>query len=457
MLQGVLIVEHPCSSFGGTWESAVLCPEWKVSRRATWDAFTPEQLTSCSESLLVANAVSDNDIFGNRSAITFFQWLRENPVSIPTFAILPDEDSELLQAAAGAVDDFLLFPFRPGELRNRVMRLLGSKSPSLEDIQSSLAGEIGLNQLVGQDPAFLKVLSQVALFGGSDAPVLLTGETGTGKELCARVMHLLSKRHHGPFIPVDCGALPDHLFENELFGHSRGAFTDARSDQKGLVALAQHGTLFMDEIDSLAPAAQGKVLRLLQEHTYRPLGSENFKQADLRIIAATNRDLEQLISQKQFRSDLFFRINVLRLTLPALRDRRRDVPLLAKHFVEELCRTAGSPKKFMSLSAMRKLEQHSWPGNVRELYNTIQRAVVSSAGLQISASAIDLNLPEQSTITAQDFRSAKLHAIQRFEKDYVKQMLEKHSGNVTRAAREAGKDRRAFGRLAKKYSIAGAA
>jgi DNA-binding NtrC family response regulator len=447
MLRGILMIEHPSSSLHREWESNQLCQEWEVARRVPWDSLAPEQLRSCHESLLLANAVP-----GTKRAIEFFRWLRENPISIPTFAILPEEDDELLQAAADVVDDFLLLPFRAGELRNRVTRLLGPKYPSLEDIQASLAGEIGLGQLVGQDPSFLKVLSHVALFGASDAPVLLTGETGTGKELCARVIHLLSKRRHGPFIPVDCGALPDHLFENEVFGHARGAFTDARSDQKGLVALAQHGTLFMDEIDSLAPAAQSKVLRLLQEHTYRPLGSETFKQADLRIIAATNRDLEQMVFQKHFRSDLFFRINVLRIRLPALRERHADVTLLSRHFVEDICKAAGVPKKVLSLAAMHKLEQHEWPGNVRELYNAIHRAVLFSPGPQIAASAVELNpCAHSGKVICPDFRSAKLNAIEVFERDYVRQMLEKHAGNVTQAAREAGKDRRAFGRLAKKY------
>ncbi len=449
MSRGVLILEDPSFSLQHEWESAFLCPEWGAARRASWEAFTPEQLQGSQESILVANAVPGTEV-----AIKFFRWLHENPISIPTFAIVPEEDGELSQAAAAAADDFLFFPFRAGELRSRIMRLLGPKSVSLEEIQASLTREIGMHHLVGQDPAFLKVLSQVALFGASDAPVLLTGETGTGKELCARVIHLLSKRHQGPFIPVDCGALPDHLFENELFGHARGAFTDAREDQKGLVTLAQHGTLFLDEIDSLSLASQSKVLRLLEEHTYRPLGSESFRQGDLRIVAATNRDLEQLMAQKQFRSDLFFRINVLRIRLPALRERRADVALLGRHYVDEICKAAGIPRKMLSLAAVHKLEQFAWPGNIRELYNTVHRAVLLSPGPQIAASAIELNpCGDAREMTTRNFRSAKLNAIECFERDYVRQMLVKHAGNVTQAAREAGKDRRAFGRLAKKYGI----
>jgi DNA-binding NtrC family response regulator len=407
------------------------------------------------DSLVIANAVT-----GGARVAEFFQWLQSNPVSVPVFAILPADDGVLLRAATETVDDFLLWPIRPEELKTRIARLLGPPAQELTDIQTTLAAEIGLGQLVGQDPAFLSALAQISVFGACDAPVLLTGETGTGKELCARVTHLLSKRHRGPFIPVDCGALPDHLFENELFGHARGAFTDARTEQKGLVALANGGTLFLDEIDSLSLSSQGKVLRLLQERVYRPLGSEVFKQAEVRIIAATNRNLEELVEQKAFRSDLYFRINVLRIHLPALRERRSDIALLCRHFIDEICKTNDLPRKVLSPAAAGKLDQYSWPGNVRELYNAMQRAVLCSPGTQIAASIVPLDLPGKGQDSGvcetarMGFRNAKLRAIQRFEREYVKELMDKHNGNITQAAREACKDRRSFGRLAQKYRIA---
>jgi len=435
-------------------------PEWKNARRASWDSFSPEVLRAMKGSLVVANTVR-----GGNKVNEFFQWLRTNPFSVRVFAILPSDDGALLQAATETADDFLIWPIRPEELKTRTARLLGPapQAPQdLSEIQTALAMEIGLGHLVGQDPTFLNALAQVSLFGACDAPVLITGETGTGKELCARVTHLSSKRHRGPFIPVDCGALPDHLFENELFGHARGAFTDARTDQKGLVSLAQNGTLFLDEIDSLSLAAQGKVLRLLQERVYRPLGSEVFKQAEVRVIAATNRKLEELVEQKAFRSDLYFRINVLRIHMPALRERRSDIPILSRHFIDEICKTNDLPRKTLSPEAASKLEQCPWPGNVRELYNSMQRAVLCSPGTQIDASIFHLDsvkdAPETGICEAacKGFRHAKLRAIQRFEREYVKQMMDKHKGNVTQAAREACQDRRAFGRLAQKYRIASA-
>jgi len=450
----ILIVEHPQSSPHCGGDQVVYAQEWKNARHESWDSFTPEDLRTLKDSLVIANAVPVGE-----KAKEFFQWLQKNPVSVPIFAILPADDGTLLRMATETVDDFLLWPIRPEELKTRISRLLGPGSQGAIDIQKTLTAEIGLGQLVGKDPAFLSALAQVGIFGACDAPVLLTGETGTGKELCARVTHLLSKRHRGPFIPVDCGALPDHLFENEVFGHSRGAFTDARSDQRGLVSLAQGGTLFLDEIDSLSLASQSKVLRLLQERVYRPLGSEVFKQAEVRVIAATNRNLEQLVEQKVFRSDLYFRINVLRIHMPALRERRSDIAILCRHFIDEICKTNDLQRKVLSPAAAAKLEQYPWPGNVRELYNTMQRAVLSSPGTQIAASIFHLNSIDDGNpagiceIACKGFRSAKLHAIQRFEREYVKQMMEKHNGNVTQAAREACKDRRAFGRLAQKYKV----
>ncbi len=253
---------------------------------------------------------------------------------------------------------------------------------------------------------------------------------------------------------MDCGAVPDLLFENELFGHSRGAFTDAQTDQKGLVTLAQNGTLFIDEVDSLSAAAQGKVLRLLQENTYRPLGSEHFRSAHIRVIAATNNDLQGLVHHRQFRADFFFRINVLRAHLPALRDRRGDIAPLARHFVETVCQAANMANKTLSPAAIQKLEHYNWPGNVRELCNSIQRAVLNAPGRQIAAAHVELISATQVAANIETyFRKAKVQAIEDFERDYVESMLQRHGGNITRAAREAGKDRRAFGRLAKKYGF----
>ena len=426
-----------------------------VVKRTTWSAFHPDQLRVRKPSLLVANA-----LLGAAGAEGFFSWLLAHSLDVPTLAIVPADDAPLIRLAAAAVDDFIVWPAREDELYHRLMRLVGPPACSRDEMQAALIGQLGLRQLVGEDPAFVDVLTRISQYGSSDAAILLTGETGTGKELCARAIHMLSRRHSGPFIPVECGSIPEHLFENEVFGHTRGAFTDARSDQKGLVALARGGTLFLDEIDSLSLPIQGKLLRLLQEQTFRPLGSDQFCQADLRVVTATNRDLATLVQQKSFRSDLYFRLDVLRVHLPPLRERPTDIALLARHFVAEICAKDGIPHKTLTPAAIRKLEFHHWPGNIRELYNAVQRAALSARGNEIVPLHISLGNECDATdfsdsggdVSRHNFRTEKRRAIENFEKDYVQRMMAECDGNVTRAAREAGKDRRAFGRLAKKYT-----
>jgi DNA-binding NtrC family response regulator len=286
-------------------------------------------------------------------------------------------------------------------------------------------------------------------------PILITGETGTGKELCARAIHHLSSRRHFPFIPVDCAALPEQLFESEMFGHARGAFTDAHRDQKGLVALAGDGTLFLDEVDSLSITAQSKLLRLLQEHTYRPVGSERFVPTSASIMAACNQNLERLVPERKFRSDLFFRLNVLRLQLPPLRERRSDVAVLARYFLETLAVEHGTPRKNIAPALLQMLTAYDWPGNVRELYNVLQRAVVFCPGTKIQlADMADLPAAAQSPKpVGGNFREERARAVTSFERNYIEEMLRRAAGNVTQAARLAGKDRRVFGRLMKRHNV----
>jgi len=301
----------------------------------------------------------------------------------------------------------------------------------------------------------MQAVRQLPRFARAEAPVCITGETGTGKELCARAMHHLSHRQRAPFIAVDCGALPEQLFENEMFGHSRGAFTDAHRDHKGLIAIAEGGTLFLDEVDALSLPSQAKLLRFLQERTFRPLGSDRFETADVRVIAATNRDLEAVVRDRQFRSDLFFRLNVLRLRLPPLRERRSDLELLAHAALKHYWAGAAEEVPVIAPAALRALRVHDWPGNVRELYNVVQRAVVACDG--------SLILPEHLGPPfdnfqvrhgpSSDFRSSRAAAVAEFERRYVEDLLMKCNGNVTHAAREAQQDRRAFGRFIKKYNI----
>jgi DNA-binding NtrC family response regulator len=388
-------------------------------------------------------------------ASDFLARLVYDPLGIPVLAILPESANEQLrQVALEVADDFLFYPLRDGELSLRLQRILEARRGNAENVLEKLQSETGRSHLVGKHGSFLRAVESVALLAASKAPVLITGETGTGKELFAHAIHSLSDRRSGPFIPVDCGVLPEELAENELFGHSRGAFTDARTETKGLVMLADGGTLFFDEIDSLSLANQAKLLRFLQEGSFRALGAERFCRANVRVIAATNRVIEECVRQRQFRSDLYFRINVLRLHLPPLRERAGDLALLASHFLESECDAA---EKSFSPAALRRLEKHHWPGNVRELLNVVQRAALQCPGRRITPPHISFDgAPTQPPETAgvpNGFHSAKQHVIREFERSYIEKLLTSHQGNITRAAREAGKERRAFGKLVKKYGI----
>ena len=228
--------------------------------------------------------------------------------------------------------------------------------------------KLGMADLIGQDPVFLEAAGKIPLVADCDATVLITGETGVGKEVCAHAVHYLSKRADKPFVPVNCGAIPLNLVENELFGHRKGAFTDTHGNQQGLLAEAEGGTLFLDEIDSLPQDAQSKLLRLLQDKTYRPLGETKSVRADIRIIAATNADLRQKAQAGAFRMDLFYRFSFT-LLLPPLRDRRTDVPVLAEYFLEKHGKEYGRGRKTLSAAALQKLLSYHWPGNIRELQN----------------------------------------------------------------------------------------
>jgi len=382
-------------------------------------------------------------------------WARAGASSRPLLGVLArDAPGVLLHAASRALDDFVLWPAGPGEIECRVLRLLGQARVETEGRpREAGAGEVALRSLIGESPVFRRAVARIPLVAAADAAVLVTGETGTGKELAARAIHALSRRRDGPFVPVDCGALPETLFENEMFGHERGAFTDAHRRREGLVALAAGGTLFLDEVDALGSGAQAKLLRLLQEGSYRPLGGDRFLRADVRILAATNRDLEGAVRSMRFRADLFFRLDVLRLHLPPLREREGDAVRLAEFFLETLTRP-GDPRRALTPAAARKLSLHPWPGNVRELWTALQRAVVFAPGPRLVPSDLALTaMPAPECEADKGFRDARADAVAAFERAYVGELLRRHAGNITRAAREARAERRSFGRLAKKYGL----
>jgi two-component system response regulator GlrR len=318
----------------------------------------------------------------------------------------------------------------------------------------------GLGGLMGEAPAFSAVIQLVRKFAGADAPVLIEGETGSGKELIARAIHYLSRRCDQPFIPLNCGAIPDNLVESELFGHVRGAFTDARHSRVGVVMQASGGTLFLDEIDALSTKGQVTLLRFLQDQRCRPIGQDREHFCDARILAASNRSLKELVARDRFRNDLLYRLDILSLNVPALRERAEDIEVLAQHFVARFCMQYGLPAKTLHPATLRWMQSHRWPGNVRELENLIHRLVLLAEGSEIlfcgqenrttNSSLADAGMADPSYPT---FHSAKAHAIADFERRYLTRLLEAAAGNVSNAARLAGKERRTLGKLLKKHGI----
>ena len=422
------------------------------TQRTTWSEFADAKLDMTRMQLILAGASSEVPY-----SLSFLAGLCTAPFAVPVVAVLPSiSDADLLRTAAEAADDFLLCPVHGEELNLRIRKLLGDADPRRARTGRALVNESVLAQLIGEHPVFLDALNQIERFRFSDAPVLITGETGTGKELFAHAIHSLSHRHDGPFIPVDCTTLPEHIAESELFGHRRGAFTDAHADQKGLAAMAEGGTLFLDEIDALSLGNQAKLLRFLQEGSYRALGADHFTRANVRVIAATNGRIEEYMRTGSFRSDLYFRINVLRLRLTPLRERRGDISLLARYFLENEC-GGECGRKVFTPSALRKLDAHHWPGNIRELCNTVQRAYLRSKGHQILPTDVEIDGGYTQQIVGEQgsgsLRLAKRQVVESFERSFIEELLTKHGGNVSHAAAEAGKDRRAFGRLAKKYRL----
>ena len=318
--------------------------------------------------------------------------------------------------------------------------------------------------LIGTSRCFLQVKSRIPLLAKSKSTVLISGETGTGKELFARALHYSSERKGKPFVPVNCAALPDHLIENELFGHSKGAFTGALVEKHGLFHEADGGTLFLDEINSLNMAAQSKLLRVLQDQEFRPLGSTKSRAVDVKIVAATNTDLRYLVETRQFREDLFYRLNVLSVVLPPLRDRQADIPALATHFVKRAAEEFERGSMQLSPDAITKLVNYAWPGNIRELQGVLQRAVALAVGDVLRASDLDVSdqesagpattmVPDIAVTEASGFQEMKTKVIDEFERAYLWQILSAHQGNISQAARVAKKERRAFQRLLHKHGL----
>jgi DNA-binding NtrC family response regulator len=350
--------------------------------------------------------------------------------------------------------DYLQKPFDVDELIVTVRRLLEEERTrtGLRYLLSERDAEFNHYGLVGRSRAMMDVIKRAELVAESRSTVLVTGETGTGKELVARAIHARSGQRDMPMIKVNCAAIPETLLESELFGHVRGAFTGATFTKKGRFALADGGTIFLDEIGTLSTTVQAKLLRVLQDREFEPLGSERTHRADVRVIAATNRDLRQMVSSGRFQEDLYYRLNVIPIAIPPLRERRDDIPLLVDHFLTRFARDSGKGIDSVEAAVMDELTRYDWPGNVRELENTIERAVVLATGPRLSRQTIWLMgavSPPSSGLPSQ-----RLHAnLEWAERETIRRALEQAGGVKKDAAELMGISQRALSHYLQKYRI----
>ncbi|MCA9446491.1 MAG: sigma-54-dependent Fis family transcriptional regulator, partial [Candidatus Omnitrophica bacterium] len=352
----------------------------------------------------------------------------------------------------GAVD-FIQKPYTQEEVQKSVRRALDRKRLLLENLY--LRGEMsvgtGDSGLIGESPVIKNLVSLIERVAKSDATVLILGESGSGKELVARAIHNLSPRAQHSFIPINCIAIPDELLESQLFGHVKGSFTGATQNRIGMFELADQGTIFLDEIGDMNQNLQGKILRVLQEQTIEPVGGRGSKKVDVRVVAATNRDLEAAVKEGTFREDLYFRLNVVPLEVPPLRDRKSDVPLLVRHFMNDLKKT---PEEFfVPPSIYDRLMKYDWPGNVRELRNLVERAVVLDSPELLGQIGSKLSqVPEPAPVVQAEepwlgddqitYKEAKQAVLDRFERKFFEHRLRQNRGNVSRTAETLGMHRK---------------
>ena len=358
-------------------------------------------------------------------------------------------DGAALAARCGAAD-VVTRPFIAAELAFRLGRAgaAGDRAEKRRTRKSDV--------LIGTGAWIKELYDRISMVAATDATVAIFGESGTGKELVARTIHNSSPRHDAPFVVVNCAAIPEALLEDELFGHVRGAFTDATRDRDGLLAAADTGTLFLDEIGEMPLPLQGKLLRVLQSQEFRRIGDDEDRRVDVRIVTATNRDLEQLVAGGTFRQDLYYRINVFPLHLPPLRERPEDVPLLVQHFIHKYRDRLGKACDGIAPAALVRFQSYEFPGNVRELENKIHQAMVVAAGPIIEE--VDVALPESRVIRgrvdlSRPFRELKQEMIDAFETQYLTELLREHQGNLAQAARAAGMDRKNLWALVVRHGL----
>ncbi len=391
--------------------------------------------------------VSDIRLPG-RDGLSLFEELRVTRPSLPVILLtahgtIPDA----VDATSRGVFGYLTKPFDSQTLLSKIDQAL-TLSVAATGQPAAAGDEKWAEGVVYRSTRMAELMADARMIAASDASVLIRGESGTGKEVLARAIHRASPRAQKPFIAINCGAIPEPLLESELFGHVRGAFTGAATARRGLVQAADGGTLFLDEIGDMPLALQVKLLRVLQERAVRPVGATQSEAVDVRLISATHRDLEAAMAQGQFREDLYYRLDVVSLTLPRLDDRREDIPLLAAHFLRQLAKKYGKPISGFAPDALEALATASWPGNVRQLFNVVEQSCALTSTPLIPASLVQRAL-RAPTMEALSYAEAK----QRFERDYLVSLLKLTDGNVADAARIADRNRTELYRLLQKYDL----
>lgn len=429
---------------GHSWDWSILHIQGGCSLKASpLDGLSQEHYDII---LLVA---SDGD---TETVEEFLQLIREascpQPVLVAFAPRTPDVAFRILGLGAS---DFVTSPFNPVEIVARLSRLLRSRHPDV-DLLDDVHRRIGLRQLLGESPAFIEQVKKLPRLAACRSNVLISGDTGTGKEMFARAIHYLGPRARKPFVPVNCGAIPAELMENELFGHEQGAFTGASGTRSGLVHEANGGTLFLDEVDCLPAMAQVKLLRFLQDGEYRPVGSSKTFAVDARVISATNINLERALQEGRFRQDVYYRISTIPMRLPSLSERPEDILLLARHFLRKHSLDNGKSIQDFTRDAIAVLLGHSWPGNVRELEHVVERAVILAEGNVVTGRDIVLTKFEPASIPM-SFKDAKADAISHFVRRFLKDTLASNRGNITHAAKSVGMNRRAFWELMRQHGF----
>jgi two-component system response regulator GlrR len=396
-------------------------------------------------------ALIDLKLAGKENGIDLMEKIHQGTPEIPVIILTAFGTIDTaVEAMKRGAYSYLTKPFNRRELLLQIKNGLEKSTLSREvrRLKTLVEERYGFENIIGKSKKMQEVMERVTRAAKTDSNVCIYGESGTGKELIAKSLHLLSSRKDKPFVPVNCAAIPEGLHESELFGYEKGAFTDAFRNKRGFFAQAHEGTIFLDEISEMTESMQVKLLRVLQEKQFYPLGREKPMDVDVRILTATNKNLEDEVTKGTFREDLFYRIHVIPVYLPPLRARREDIPLLVDHFIKKYNRKMQKEVKGFSTSSLRKLMSYPWPGNVRELENTIEYAVAMTSQEVVGD---DLVLPTK--VMEENTPKPLKEAKDRFEKNYLSSMLSLTGGNVSKAAKLAGKYRSDFYVLLKKHGL----